>query len=84
MTPIIHWAILSLMIVVIAFKWMLWRLTGFWAFLVFVVAFSYVACTRTVLIIWPHARIDTWVGLFWPLCVLAVVGLYVSLRRYMT
>jgi hypothetical protein len=72
------------MLVVIVFKWMLWRLTGFWAFLVFVVAFAYVAGTRLVLIFRPQTRVDTWVGLFWPLCVVAVIGLYISLRRYMT
>ena len=48
----INWAVLAMMITVVVFKFLLWRLTRFWPFLVFVAAFVYVAATRISLIKW--------------------------------
>ena len=79
----INWAVLTLMLVVVVFKFLLWRLTKFWPFLMLVVAFSYVAGTRVDLILDPHAHTNDWVAGFWPLCTVGVVALYLFLRKNM-
>lgn len=79
----INWAVLAMMITVVVFKFLLWRLTRFWPFLVFVAAFVYVAATRISLIANPHVNTADWVFFFWPLFTVGTVGLYLSLHRNM-
>ena len=80
---VINCAVLAMMLTVVVFKFLLWRLTRFWPFLVFVVAFVYVSATRIALIFDPHVKTADWVFFFWPLFTVGTVGLYLSLHRNM-
>jgi hypothetical protein len=83
MMACVNWLVLVLMVGVLIFELMLWRLTGFWAFLVFGVAHLYVAATRLDLIINPHANTAAWVFFFWPMFMFGTIGLYLSFRKNM-
>ena len=79
----VDWLILGMAIVCVVFKWLLWRLTGFWPFLVLAFAFAYIAVTRIAVIFWQPRHINEWVFFFWPLCTVSVIGLYLSLHSNM-
>jgi hypothetical protein len=67
-------------LIAFVFKLLLWRLTRFWPFAVFAVGFFYIVCVRGLLLFHvfnPYLA----TGFFWPMCCVAVVGLYFSLRR---
>lgn len=81
---VIDWVILAAIALVVVFKFLLLRLTKFWPFFVLAIAFSYMGALRIILIASPHTVVSLWVGLFWPVCALGVIGLYLSLHRNMT
>jgi hypothetical protein len=62
------------------FKVALYRMTRFWPFALFAVAFGLMVVIRGVYLFVDFATAQ-WVIAFWPLACIATVGLYFSMRR---
>jgi hypothetical protein len=74
--------ILALATVVLVFKFLLWRLTKFWPFLLFVAAVAWALGIRVLISGHLIATGDEAVLGFWPLFTFGAVALYFYLRRY--
>lgn len=74
--------VLALATVALFFKWMLWRLTKFWPFLLFVVALTWVLGVRVLISGHLIDSGDEAVLGFWPLFCFGAIALYFYLRRY--